>query len=121
MKKIMIIEDDPDVIALLEEVFVLPAFTATFINTGEVALAKITSVLPDLVIMDIMMPGMSGFEVCQKLKQNTLTKNIPVIAFTGYDSADNRRRMFAAGVDDYMAKPFDIPLMMSKVKELIGE
>lgn len=119
-KKIVVIEDDPDVTGVLQMLFEPPEYEGYFFTSGEKAIPEIESILPDLVIMDLMMPTMSGFEICQILKRSGKTRNIPLIAITGYDSRDNRLKIFAAGIDDYLPKPFDVKALIKKIKALIS-
>ncbi|MFH1369152.1 MAG: response regulator transcription factor [Elusimicrobiota bacterium] len=120
MKKIVVIEDDPDVTLVLQELFPAPEYEGHYFTSGTKAIPRIEEILPDLVIMDLMMPSMSGFEICQQLKRSGKTRNIPLVAITGYDSRDNRLKIFAAGIDDYLPKPFDVKVLMKKIKALIS-
>jgi CheY-like chemotaxis protein len=67
------------------------------------------------------MSPMSGFEMCQILKAKPATKDIPIIAITGYDSADNRKKIFATGIDDYLPKPFELKAILRKIETLLAE
>ena len=120
VRKIVVIEDDPDVTGVLQMLFEPPEYEGHFFISGEIAIPEIEKILPDLVIMDLMMPSMSGFEICQALKKSGKTRNIPLIAITGYDSRENRLKIFAAGIDDYLPKPFDVKALIKKVKALIS-
>lgn len=119
-KKIIVIEDDPDVTEVLKGLFDTSGYEGHFFKSGKEALAVVEDILPDLGIMDLMMPEMSGFEVCQHLKRSGKTRNIPLIAITGYDSRENRLKIFAAGIDDYLPKPFDVRTLLKKIKALIS-
>ena len=121
MKKIMVIEDDPDVSMVLDGLFKMSGYEGYFYSSGEKAVEDVENVFPDLVIMDLMMPGISGFEVCQILRASGKTKNIPLIAITGYDSKENRHKIFLAGIDDYMPKPFDVKMLLQKIENLISK
>jgi CheY-like chemotaxis protein len=119
-KKIVVIEDDPDVTEVLRGLFDSSGYEGYFFKSGKEAIEMIDDILPDLGIMDLMMPEMSGFEVCQHLKRSGKTRNIPLIAITGYDSRENRLKIFAAGIDDYLPKPFDVRTLLKKIKSLIS-
>ena len=118
--KVMIVEDDPDVRQLLEMVLEEMNLKQAIFNNAASALAQVEKILPDLIIMDIMMPQIDGFELCQRLKNNSRTKHIPILAITGYDSKENRKKMFLCGADDYLAKPFDLSSITNKIRALLG-
>ena len=75
---------------------------------------------PDLIILDLFMPGMDGFEVCGRIKENPANADIKVLIFTGNDSKENRERIMAQGADDYLVKPVDNNIFFSQVKSLLN-
>jgi DNA-binding response OmpR family regulator len=119
VKKIMVIEDDSDVSSVLADMLKSYGYEAYIFASGENALAVIEEILPDVLIMDLMMPQISGFEICKTLRSRSTMHNLPMIAITGYDSVDNRRKIFDAGIDDYLPKPFDLKMLMKKIQDLI--
>ena len=119
-KQIVVIEDDPDVTEVLRGLFESAGYEGHFFRSGKEGIPHIEDILPNLVLMDLMMPEMSGFDICQHLKRSVKTRNIPLIAITGYDSRDNRLKIFAAGIDDYLPKPFDVKTLLKKIKALIS-
>jgi CheY-like chemotaxis protein len=118
MKKIMVIEDDTDVLTVLGDLLKTYGYEAHMFSAGEKALEAVEELLPDVVVMDLMMPEMSGFEICKKLRSMNMSRNIPMIAITGYDSAENRSKIFEAGIDDYLPKPFDVKALLKKINDL---
>jgi len=120
MKRILIIEDDADVLTVLGDLLKTHGFEEHLFSSGEKAMAVIEDILPDLVIMDLMMPEMNGFEICKKIRSMSKTHNIPMIAITGYDSVENRSRIFDAGIDDYLPKPFDVKMLLKKISDLVS-
>ena len=120
MIKIMIIEDDPDVSTVMGDLLKVHGFEAHLFSSGEKALEVIEDLLPDLVVMDLMMPGMNGFDICGQIRSKNTTRNIPLIAITGYDSVENRSKIFDAGIDDYLPKPFDIKALLKKISDLVS-
>jgi putative two-component system response regulator len=82
-------------------------YKVTAATSGQKALDNIAKKAPDLILLDVMMPDMDGYEVCQKLKRDPATKNIPVIFLTAMDEQQNKRRGFELGAIDYITKPFD--------------
>jgi DNA-binding response OmpR family regulator len=83
------------------------------------ALSAIEEQKPDLLILDVMMPGMSGFDVCQKLRENVTTAFIPILMLTANATEAARTQGYLAGTDDYMAKPFSIPEFHARVARLL--
>ena len=87
--------------------------------SGEEALAKALAEQPDLVLLDVMMPGMNGFEVCEKLKQAELTRFIPIVLLTALDQIEDKIRGLDAGADDFLTKPFNKVELMARVRSLL--
>jgi DNA-binding response OmpR family regulator len=119
VKKILVIEDDPDVSNVLETLFDTPEYEAHFFRSPKKAIEYAQGIMPDLIITDLMMSGMTGFEICMFFKSNELMKKIPIIAVTGYDSQENRRKIFGAGIDDYLPKPFEVKILLRKIQNLL--
>jgi CheY-like chemotaxis protein len=86
---------------------------------GTEGLAKVKAAKPDLILMDMSMPGMSGFEAIRRLKADPATKTIPVVALTGATTAADRDEAYEAGCDAYEAKPVNIERLLARMKELI--
>jgi DNA-binding response OmpR family regulator len=119
VKKILVIEDDPDVSSVLELLFDTPDFEAHFFRFPKKAIEFAEDIMPDLIITDLMMSGMTGFEICTYFKNNEKMKNVPIIAITGYDSHENRRKIFTSGIDDYLPKPFEVKILLKKIQNLL--
>ncbi len=83
---------------------------------GESALESVESELPDIILLDIMMPGMDGYEVCQRLKSDTKTAGIPIVFLTAMTDDENRARGIELGAVDYITKPFEISDVKAVVK-----
>jgi len=75
---------------------------------------------PDLLVLDLIMPGMDGFEVCRRIKKNPRTSHIKVLAITGYDDGENRDRIMKAGADDYLPKPIESERLLEEIKDLLA-
>ncbi len=113
---ILIVDDIPDNIDLLNEVLSSHYLTRAAIN-GEKALKIAASdSKPDLILLDVMMPGISGHEVCQRLKQNPDTRGIPVIFVTAMDEVDDEQRGLELGAVDYITKPISAPIVLARVR-----
>jgi type IV pilus assembly protein PilB len=119
--RILVVDDDDPIRRLvaksLEQLPVKPeVFTAT---NGFEGLARVEDLKPDLVVLDVMMPGMTGFEVCQKLRSNLQTAFIPILMLTGNADEASRTHGFLVGTDDYMSKPFSVPELHARVTRLL--
>lgn len=115
---ILVVDDTPANIDILMELLSEVDDVAVALD-GEEALEIVEEEKPDLVLLDIVMPGMDGFEVCKKLKENDSSKNIPVIFLSGNGSDEERQRGKDLGAVDFLTKPIDPDLIVSKVKEFL--
>jgi CheY-like chemotaxis protein len=107
-KVVMVVDDVPANLSLLEEVLTLHGYRALLFPKAELALQAAQEMLPDLILLDIQMPGMSGFQMCEELKRNPGTQHIPVIFVSGNDDKQEKTRARAAGGVDFIVKPFDV-------------
>ncbi|MFQ5662467.1 MAG: ATPase, T2SS/T4P/T4SS family [Terriglobia bacterium] len=119
--RILVVDDDDAirhlVVKSLEQLPTHPEiFTAA---NGLEGLAAVKKFNPDLVVLDVMMPGMSGFEMCQKLRSSFQTAFIPIMMLTGNSDEENRTKGFLVGTDDYMSKPFSVPELHARVNRLL--
>ena len=112
---ILIVDDTPDMLAIVERLLRAHYRTRTA-SSGKEALAMVRAGPPDLVLLDVMMPGMSGFEVCRDLKARAETKDIPVIFLTALDDVRDEKIGFDAGAVDYITKPISQPILLARVK-----
>ena len=112
---IMIVEDEKANIDILLEAF-RDEYEVMVAVDGEKALKAIKSNLPDLILLDIMLPKMNGYEVCKKIKNNPRTASIPIIFVTSMDQKTNERKGLELGAIDYITKPFSIPIVKTRVK-----
>jgi len=88
-------------------------------DSGPAALAAAQADPPDLVLLDVMMPDLNGFDVCQRLRAHVRTRTTPVLMLTSLDEPMDRTRGFLAGVDDYLAKPFDRGELLARVRRIL--
>ncbi len=115
MKKILAADDNPDNVELLKDILEQMGHKVFKALDGEKALAVARSEHPDLVILDVNMPGLSGFEVCSELKADEATANIPVIMLTALTDVEARVEGLATGADDYLTKPYSPRELMARV------
>lgn len=117
--KVLIVDDMPENIRMLIELLKDDYITIPA-KSGEAAILKAQKApQPDLILLDVLMPDMDGYEVCQKLKQEDATREIPVIFLTGLDEVDNEAKGFAEGAVDYVTKPFQPVTVKARVKSHI--
>ncbi|WP_043614090.1 PleD family two-component system response regulator [Ensifer sp. ZNC0028] len=117
--RILVVDDVPANVKLLEARLVAEYFDVLTASDGYAALALCEKTPIDLVLLDIMMPGLDGFEVCERLKANPKTAHIPVVMVTALDQPSDRVRGLKAGADDFLTKPVNDLQLMSRVKSLV--
>ena len=121
-KKILCIEDEPEMIDLIRLILGRRGFEVAGAGGGKEGLEKVRQELPDLVLLDLMMPDMDGWEVYQQMKADEKTKDIPVIVVTAKaQSIDKVLGLHIAKVDDYIAKPFSPQELLNSVDKVFGE
>ncbi|MCX7822549.1 MAG: PleD family two-component system response regulator [Syntrophobacterales bacterium] len=114
-QKILIIDDTPSSLMILGE-DLKSNYEVYVATSGEEALKKIRRNPPDLILLDIMMPKMDGYEICRKLKEDIITKNIPVIFITSKNSEEDETKGLEMGAVDYITKPFSLPVVRARIK-----
>ena len=115
-QRILIVDDMPTNIRILGEALRLE-YAVSVATNGEQALAALAGdTPPDLVLLDVMMPGMDGFEVCRRLKDDPATRDVPVIFVTSLDEPVDEERGLSLGAVDYIAKPFSVPVVLVRVR-----
>ncbi len=120
-KKVLVIDDENDILLIIKSALHEEGYDVTTANNGYDGLALAEDASPDLIILDIMMPEMDGFEVLQQLKENEKTAQIPVVILTGMSSKDKIREALNKGIDYYIVKPFEYQDLVSKVKIAIDD
>ncbi len=120
-KKIIIVDDDASILELFRDVLQGHGYTVTTFTRGWDALQFISRDHPDLVILDIMMPRVNGYEVCQIMKENAKTKHIPVIFLTALSHQEALRWAAEGGADDFLTKPCTPDRLLKHVERQLGE
>jgi CheY-like chemotaxis protein len=116
-RHVLVVDDDPLILEVLQTVLDLEEFRVTTATDGASALERLAEARPDVVVCDVMMPGMDGLEVCRRIKADPATAAVPVVLLTARDRSEDRAEGEAAGCDAYLTKPFS-PLHLI---EVIGE
>lgn len=118
---VLMVEDDHDLIEIIAELLKdEPRISVRTAENGFTAGLQIASWHPDLILLDFLMPGMSGFEVCRKIRENPDTRDIPVCALTSLTADESRRAVMESGVSDFLGKPFRSEDLLNKVRHLLG-
>lgn len=118
--KVLIVDDAVDTVELLRKRFRSEGYDTAEAYDGEEALQKVEEYHPDLVVLDVMMPKLDGYEVCQRLKADENTKYIPVLMLTAKGEIENKVKGLEIGADDYLPKPFDYKELSARVKSLLA-
>ncbi len=117
--KILVVDDIPANVQLLETHLVSAGYKTNMAGNGEEALEKVRAEHPDLVLLDVMMPKMDGFETCKKLKSSQKTRHIPVIMVTALNEIDDKIKGIESGADEFITKPFNKLELLARVKSLL--
>jgi len=117
--RILVVDDTPANVRLLEQVLLLAGYEVVTAASGEEGLAKVVFAKPDIVLLDVVMPEMSGYEVCRALRANPATALLPVVMVTALDPEAERVKGIDAGADDFLSKPINQPELLARVRSLL--
>jgi signal transduction histidine kinase/DNA-binding response OmpR family regulator/ligand-binding sensor domain-containing protein len=115
---LLVVEDSPELAAYIGSLLA-GRYTVELASDGERALERARATVPDLVVCDAMLPGIDGFEVCERLKADTLTSHVPVLMLTARADKDSRREAFRRHADDFLTKPFDREELLQRITNLL--
>jgi len=116
--KILVIDDDVTVTQLLKMLLSMEGHQPTTLNDSNEAMTMANQLLPDLITLDLMMPGLSGFDLCELLHQDPKFTHIPVLIISARDDPESKERALQAGAKGYLTKPFGIDTLTQQIKEL---
>ncbi len=119
MKKILIIEDEKDIAEIISFNLGREGFKTVAVNSGEDGLIRANSDLPDLILLDIMLPGINGLDVCRTLKSDSKTKHIPIIMLTARNEDIDMITGLEVGANDYVTKPFNPRVLIARIRALL--
>lgn len=119
MKRILVIDDLPENVFMLQDRLENEGYEVVTAYDGKTGIAKATSDMPDLILLDVMMPGMTGIEACKILKQDPVTSDIPIIIVTAKSGADDAKEGLEAGAFDYIKKPFEKIEMLARINSAL--
>ena len=118
-KRILFVEDQEDGRRIVRDLLASSDYALLEAKTGEEGLALAEQERPDLILMDIQLPGLDGYEVSRRIKANPMLSHIPIIAVTSYALSGDEQKAYAAGCNDYVAKPFSPRALMAKIREYL--
>src|SRR5437660_4527823 len=117
--RILIADDTPEAVELLEAYLAGTDYETAIATDGEETLARVADWHPDLILLDVMMPKISGFEVCKRLRANPATRDIAVLMVTALDQTSDVERAVEAGTDDFLSKPIAKTDLLVRVRNLL--
>ncbi len=117
--KVLVVDDTPHNVKLLADLLTVKGYAVATAVNGEEALVKVASEQPDLILLDIMMPGLSGYDVCARLRADPKTALLPIVLVTSLDPQQERVKGIDAGADDFLGKPINQPELFARVRSLL--
>ncbi|MDE3214693.1 MAG: response regulator [Bacteroidota bacterium] len=117
MKRVLVIDDNSDILWVVSIILKKYDFEVMAVPGGQEALKKVKTFSPDVILLDVFLSGMDGIEVCNKLKRNSLTSEIPIIMFSAHTSFKDVSQFCQA--DDFISKPFDVHELVEKIQDHI--
>ena len=119
-EKILIVDDDMETLRLVGMMLQRQGYEIAAANTGELALETAVKVKPSLIILDVVMPGMDGYQIARELRKNPLCTHIPILMFTAKNQTGDKIAGYGAGADDYLTKPVHPAELNAHVKALLN-
>jgi DNA-binding response OmpR family regulator len=120
-RKVLVVEDDPEQLEVIRLNLQAAGFAIGTAANGTDALVKTRSISPDLIVLDLMLPGLNGFDVCDSLRRDPATATVPIIMLTGMRSQFGRFAGMESGANDFLLKPFDPAQLVAKIEKLLDQ
>src|SRR5574341_336479 len=117
--KILVVDDTPKNVKLLADILTVKGYAVVTAASGAGALRQVETEKPDLVLLDVVMPEMSGYEVCRKLRENPATGILPIVMVTALDPNQERVKGLEAGADDFLTKPINQAELLARIRSLL--
>ena len=121
MAKILVVDDEEHIVMILKDSLEFSGFQVVTAYNGEEALESVEKDHPDLIVLDIGMPKMDGWEVCRRLKSNETTRQIPVIILTAYAQVSDQKKGAALGAERFVTKPCDLTYLIEEINALLAQ
>jgi DNA-binding response OmpR family regulator len=121
MTRVLVVDDEPNILLSLEFLMQQAGFEVVTATDGETALQRVAERPPDLILLDISLPGLSGFEVLEQLRARPEHARLPIIMLTAHGREVEREKGLALGADDYITKPFSTRQLVEKVQALLAQ
>ncbi len=119
-QRVLIVDDEEDILELVRYNLSKEGYKVTLASSGEEAMSQIKTEQPDLIVLDLMLPGMDGLEVCRKLKGSTDTRDIPIIMLSAKSEDADVITGLEIGADDYVVKPFSPKVLIARIRKIFG-
>ena len=120
VKIVLVVEDEEAIAQMLEQALVFAGYTIIRAENGEEALEKVLANKPHLIVLDIGLPVVDGWEVCRRLKENPETKSIPIVVYSTFVQNEYREKINAMGANDYISKDEGVMEVLKSVKNIVG-
>lgn len=120
-RKILLVDDSETVLQMEQMILAKSSYELILARDGEEGVAKALATQPDLILMDVVMPKMNGFEAVKQLRENAQTRSVPIVMVTSKAEAESMEAGYQNGCSDYIIKPIDHLELVTKVKNLLGE
>ena len=119
-KKLLIIDDDVNFCYTLASILYEKGYRVECISTGIKAMQKVKEFMPDLIILDFLIPGVNGIELCEQIRKDRKTESIPILMISGDDKESVKADSFIAGADEFLAKPIDTDRFLNSLEEILS-
>jgi two-component system phosphate regulon response regulator PhoB len=118
-RTVLVVEDEEDILALLHFNLIKAGFNAECATHGEEALAAVVGKKPDLILLDLMLPGINGLEICRRVRADEATQDIPIIMLTACGEEEDVIKGLELGADDYVTKPYSIKVLLARIQSVL--
>jgi len=118
--RVLVVEDEDNIAIALDYLITREGYAHDRVSNGAEAMARIRATHPDLVLLDVMLPGISGYEICQDVRMDPGLADVKILMMTARGSAMERRKGLALGADGFIAKPFELKELRAEVRRLLG-